>query len=190
MISGETIWLTGASSGIGRELARQLAQSGNRVIASARNEAALEQLALEFPLITPLVFDVSNRSSVAAVKIRLHKLTDRLDRIILNAGTCEYLDIHTPDWSMIARMHAVNCAGMANTLAAGFELLKKAPAPHIVGVELAGNQRAFPARGSLRCLESGGELFFAGVAHGPETIRYRRVGNAAGVCRYAAHAPQ
>lgn len=144
MISGEIIWLTGASSGIGRELARQLAQSGNRVIASARNKDALEQLAGELPSVTPLVFDVSDESSVATVKASLHKITDRLDRIILNAGTCEYLDIQAPDWSMIARMHAVNCAGMANTLAAGFDLLKKAPAPHVVGVSSQVINAPFP----------------------------------------------
>ena len=36
------IWITGASSGLGRSLALQLAGQGNRVVASARNQAELD----------------------------------------------------------------------------------------------------------------------------------------------------
>jgi len=43
----KTIWITGASSGLGRALAIKLAANGHRIIASARTAAALEQLALD-----------------------------------------------------------------------------------------------------------------------------------------------
>ena len=42
-LSNKTIWITGASDGIGKELALQLAQLGNRIILTARNKAKLEQ---------------------------------------------------------------------------------------------------------------------------------------------------
>jgi len=44
-ITDKTIWLVGASSGIGRCLATQLAKAGNTVIVSARSEDKLQALA-------------------------------------------------------------------------------------------------------------------------------------------------
>lgn len=47
MFSGRTWWITGASSGMGEALARQLAHAGARLILSGRNVPALEQLAAD-----------------------------------------------------------------------------------------------------------------------------------------------
>ena len=44
-VTGKTIWITGASSGIGRELALKLGSQHNRIILSARNEDALRKVA-------------------------------------------------------------------------------------------------------------------------------------------------
>ncbi len=44
-VTGKTIWITGASSGIGRELALKLGSQHNRIILSARNEDALREVA-------------------------------------------------------------------------------------------------------------------------------------------------
>ncbi|WP_243729207.1 SDR family oxidoreductase [Nesterenkonia sphaerica] len=54
-----TALVTGASSGIGREVARQLAELGWRVIAVARNEQRLQDLAAEAPGVEPATADLT-----------------------------------------------------------------------------------------------------------------------------------
>ena len=45
----KVVWITGASSGIGEELARQLAEKGSILVLSARNEAKLLSLKESLP---------------------------------------------------------------------------------------------------------------------------------------------
>ena len=54
----KSAWITGASSGIGFELALRLAAGGCAVAASARSADKLDQLAKQNPLITPFPLDV------------------------------------------------------------------------------------------------------------------------------------
>ena len=60
-ISNATVWVTGASSGIGKALVHQLAQANNFIIISGRNEASLEALAASAQgNIVALPFDVAD----------------------------------------------------------------------------------------------------------------------------------
>ena len=82
------IWITGASSGIGRELAHQLSRTGASLIISARNSHKLEHVKQEClqrgaKSCRVLVMDVSNVESLPAV---VDSLDDQLDIAILNAG--------------------------------------------------------------------------------------------------------
>ena len=135
-ISGESLWITGASSGLGRAMALRLAQQGNRVFVSARGSEALEQLADSHDNIIAIVFDVSCEDQINTVSRQISQHTDYIDRVIINAGTCEYLDITAPDWEMMRRVMAVNYFGAINTLAVALPLLKARPngRGHIVGI--------------------------------------------------------
>lgn len=65
--TGQRWWIVGASSGLGRELARLMAREGAEVIASARSREALETLAAEEPRMTAQPLDVTDSESVAQV---------------------------------------------------------------------------------------------------------------------------
>ncbi|RME18665.1 MAG: SDR family NAD(P)-dependent oxidoreductase [Alphaproteobacteria bacterium] len=65
-ITGRRWWVIGASAGLGRAIALELAAGGASVIASARNARALEALAREVPAIAPLPMDVTSDASVRA----------------------------------------------------------------------------------------------------------------------------
>ncbi len=132
-IKGETLLVTGATSGIGREMTLRLAEH-NQVIAMGRSTQKLGDLAVESDNIVPLIFDVSDSASIPQVKQKLQATCSRLDRVILNAGDCQYLNPSHIDWSIIERMMSVNFFGWVNTLKVSMELLEKSPKPHIVGI--------------------------------------------------------
>ena len=81
--------VTGASSGIGYELTRQLASKGYKVYAAARREQRLETLAKEFPeLVVPVKLDVSEPEQIIHLRERLAKElpSQKLDVLYNNAG--------------------------------------------------------------------------------------------------------
>lgn len=133
MIKNEVIWITGASAGIGLALAKKLSRD-NLVIISGRNKAKLAEIDQEYSSIHSVVFDVTDVSQIERVAEELGQITPHLDRVILNAGDCEYFDSSAPDWSIMERMMSVNYLGMVHSLQASLELLKKANKPHLIGI--------------------------------------------------------
>lgn len=88
----KTCLITGASSGLGRELTIHYAQLGWRVYAVARSEAALQELALEHVTVKPMVCDLTSKEQLCTLIQQLNADTSSLDLAILNAGTCIYVD--------------------------------------------------------------------------------------------------
>jgi short-subunit dehydrogenase len=90
-IDGSRVLLTGASSGIGRELARELADHGAALAISARRRSPLEELAEEIggsggPMPTVIVADLSQRGAARALAADAGEALGRIDVLINNAG--------------------------------------------------------------------------------------------------------
>lgn len=104
--------ITGASSGIGRELTRQLAGEGHTVIAVARDQGRLSDLAKSSPGIDPVPFDLANTGAVddfVAAALRRHP---RIDGLINNAAIQENvrMDDASYDTARVQHEIAVNLA--------------------------------------------------------------------------------
>lgn len=79
--------VTGASSGIGRDIARQLADAGTALVIVARDEARLHELAASVPTeCDVLVADLSDRGDLARVEARLGDTAAPIDLLVNNAG--------------------------------------------------------------------------------------------------------
>lgn len=107
------VLITGSSSGIGLQLARDYLSHAETVFCCGRNLAILNNLKREFPESTQIVrFDMQDRDDCKA------GLSDlpQLDLVILNAGTCEYINASRFDSEMFERVISTNLIGTANCL--------------------------------------------------------------------------
>ena len=130
MIRRKRIWITGASSGIGKALAVKLAAANNKIAISGRSLDSLESVARECQLagagstVLPLVCDVTDDSITTATTLQLQQMLGGLDIVIVCAGHCEYVDNAECASDMFRRVYNVNVFGAVNTLAAALPLLK------------------------------------------------------------------
>jgi len=114
-------WVTGASSGIGRALALELAARGWTVIASARNEDALRELrqaASAKGRIVPLALDITDDEAVDRAVRSIIADHGKIDLAILNAGT--HVPTPSEDFrrATVQMLVATNLMGTVNCLAA------------------------------------------------------------------------
>jgi short-subunit dehydrogenase len=87
MSTGKTIVLTGASSGIGAVLARQLAGEGHRLALAARRGKELAEVAAQCgPETLAVVTDVTQRQDIEALRDRALDAFGQIDAWINNAG--------------------------------------------------------------------------------------------------------
>jgi NAD(P)-dependent dehydrogenase (short-subunit alcohol dehydrogenase family) len=143
------IWLTGASSGIGAELAAVLLEQGHRLALSARQVGPLQALAERYrDQVLVLPGDLSNCAQVAGITQRIDDEWGALDQVILNAGTCEYLEPGHFDTRLVERVLNTNLLGTCHCLEAALPLLRRGQAPHLVAVCSAVTWLALPRAGA------------------------------------------
>lgn len=104
-IDGSVALVTGASSGIGREVARRLAAGGARVLAHGRDEEALRRLDA-----TPLVADLAETGAGTRLADAALAAEGRVDILVANAGLGWAGPFAEMPPAMIERLLAVNLA--------------------------------------------------------------------------------
>ena len=88
--NGKVALITGASKGIGKAIATELAQRGCHVYITARNGAKLTQTANEITqaggIATPCPMDMTDADAVSTLRQSIHNAHGKLDILIANAG--------------------------------------------------------------------------------------------------------
>ena len=146
--TGRVVWVTGASSGIGRALALNLARRGERVAVSARGEAELQSLVKEAEGaaggIHPYPLDITGAESCAET---IDRISDELGPIalaILNAGTHHPIEAENFAASDLQRLIAINLIGTGNCLDPLLKRMIPARAGHIAIVASVAGYRGLP----------------------------------------------
>lgn len=127
----QIVVLTGASEGIGRALALQLAGQRATLVLAARNRARLEELATlcgEYGAATLIVpTDVGEEAQCAALVAATLQRFGRIDMLILNAGGSMWSRLdELDDPQVLERLMRVNYLGAAWTTRAALPALKAA----------------------------------------------------------------
>jgi uncharacterized oxidoreductase len=108
-----TILITGGSSGIGLELARQLMGLGNTVIITGRDQTKLDQVREKLPGIHTFQSDVSRPEAIQDLFQKVTREFPQLNFLINNAGEMRRLDLHdlSLDLYDIDREIVINLSG-------------------------------------------------------------------------------
>lgn len=145
---GRIVWITGASSGIGRALALNLARQGDRVAISARGEDQLRTLAEEasgadgsvhvYPL------DITDADASAKVVAAITRDLGEIELAVLNAGTHHPVEADAFKAADLAKLITVNLLGTGNCLAPLLERMIPRKSGHIALVASVAGYRGLP----------------------------------------------
>jgi NAD(P)-dependent dehydrogenase (short-subunit alcohol dehydrogenase family) len=123
------VWITGASSGIGRSVALEFARRGWTVAASARRESELEALAAEAaPLAGRIVahaVDVTDANGMERTAATIETTHGPIALAFFNAGIAPYMTAPNIDVAAVKQAFDVNVLGVVHGLAAVMPLMSK-----------------------------------------------------------------
>ncbi len=138
-IENKTIVITGASKGLGRELAIHLSQKKARVILVARTETLLQQVKEEIEKLTgnaPFVIrcDISSESDVSRMAVMIKEKFPHIDVLVNNAGfaTCRVSENITNQ--EMRRHFEVNFFGAYYCIKALLPLLKQSESGYVLNI--------------------------------------------------------
>src|ERR1700733_2385226 len=95
-LSGNTMFITGGTSGIGRALAEAFHKRGNKVIIAGRRKALLDEIAKQNPDIDTVQLDIGDAAQIREVAGQLIERYPSLNVVINNAGIMPFDDAGGP----------------------------------------------------------------------------------------------
>lgn len=133
--SGKVVWITGASSGIGKELAIQLANLNANIILSARNSEQLEEIkkSLKSPekhLVLPL--DLSNQENFGELTKKVLSQFGKIDYLFNSGGVSQRSEASETDLEVDRKIMEVNFFGNIALTKAVLPQMQKQQSGHIV----------------------------------------------------------
>ncbi|NUR07012.1 MAG: SDR family oxidoreductase [Nocardioidaceae bacterium] len=167
----KTVLITGASSGLGAEMARQLAGRGHHLALCARRADRLEELRDEIVRVRPdtrvqvRTLDVNDHDQVFEVFRGFADDFGTLDRVVVNAGLGKGAPIGTGRFEANRDTAMTNFVGALAQTEAALEVFRRQNAGHLVMISSMSAMRGMPRTVTTYAATK------AGVAHLAEGVR-------------------
>ena len=146
-MSDDKVWfITGCSTGFGRELARMVLDRGYRCVVTARDPAKAEDIAKgteDRALVLEL--DVTDQVQINAAVSSAVEHFGRIDVLVNNAGIGYFGSVEESDEEEFRWMFEINFFGLSSMTRAVLPIMRKQRSGHIVNISSIGGLRSFPA---------------------------------------------
>lgn len=138
-LTGNTILITGGTSGIGRALAQAFHALGNRVIIAGRRQALIDQITASHEGLFGVQLDVDDPESPSRAAVDIRARFPELNVLIANAGISRTEDITARNWNTFDAEAIVqtNILGVLRLTSAFLPLLKGQPNATIMATSSA-----------------------------------------------------
>lgn len=143
------IWfITGCSTGFGRELAKLVLASGDFAVVTARNADQILDIVGDYPEQSiALKLDVTNKEEIIEAYNEAIKRFGQIDVLVNNAGIGYFGSIEESDETEIRKMFEVNFFALAEVTRIFLPGMRARRSGHIVNISSIGGLVAFPAVG-------------------------------------------
>ena len=147
-MENKIIWITGASSGIGKALAIKFANEGWKVAASARREQLLKELNITNPNIHPYPLDVTNIEQCKSVFENILKDFKNIHICVFGTGIMDSKSEKKFNLQNIRKIMEVNFFGIMNSVNAIYDFYSEKKSGQISIISSVSGYRGLPATGA------------------------------------------
>jgi short-subunit dehydrogenase len=166
-LSNKNILITGASSGIGYQLTKDLAKEGANLVLLARRKNILDNLAEELKQFNRKIItaycDVTSKESVKEAFGFVKEEFGDIDIAILNSGVSHRLSIEEYNSTFIDEVFSVNMFGIINCLDEIVPVFIEKKEGYIVGVTSLAETRGFPLSAAYCSSKAGASIFLESI---------------------------
>lgn len=161
----KTWFITGASSGLGQEMAAQLLARGDIVVATVRREGSLAELqALHGDRLAILTLDLMDVSSIRSAVAKAFDRFGRIDFVVSNAGYGLFGAAEEVSDIQIEEQIATNLVGSIQLIRAALPYLRGQGGGRVIQVSSEGGQIGYPNFSLYHATKWGIEGFIEAVA--------------------------
>lgn len=145
----EKVWfITGCSTGFGRELAKHVIEQGYKIVVTARKTADIQDIvAGHEKQAIAVALDVTKHEQIAAAVKTAMDTFGRIDVLVNNAGIGYFGAVEESEDAEVRRMFEINFFGLTSMTQAVLPIMRKQRSGHILNVSSIGGLVGYPALG-------------------------------------------